>query len=152
MANRLKHSGHLLRLAGLIVAGVAVFLLIRQAIVPKSFGQYGHYRAAALDEIRARPIKFAGRETCETCHTDVAETKNKGAHAGVGCEACHGPNAAHTEDPSGKPAFEPDPAVLCVRCHEANPSKPKNFPQVVSQDHSGGNSCGLCHQPHSPKI
>lgn len=152
MANSLHHSGHLLRLAALLIAAVAAFLLIRQAVVPKTFGQYGHYRAAALDDIRARPIKFSGHETCETCHTDVAEIKNKGPHAGVGCEACHGPSAAHTEDPSGHPAIKPDPLILCVRCHEANPSRPKTFPQVVSQDHAGGNSCAMCHQPHSPKI
>jgi hypothetical protein len=136
----------------LLAVGFGVFLLIRQAIVPRTFGQYGHYRAAALTDIMARPVSFAGHQTCEICHTDVADVKSKGVHAGVACEACHGPSAAHTEDPSGHPAVKPDPAVLCVLCHEANPSKPKSFPQVVSKDHAGDVSCGVCHQPHSPKI
>jgi hypothetical protein len=152
MRNILKESGHLVRMAVLLGMGLVAFLLIRHAIVPKSFGQYGHYRGAVLDEIRARPVSFAGKQTCEMCHTDVADVKNKGVHAGVACEACHGPSAAHTEDPSGHPAVKPDPAVLCVRCHEANPSKPKGFPQVVSKDHAGEVSCATCHQPHSPKI
>lgn len=152
MRPTLKDYSHLLRMVLLLGAGLIFFLIVRHAIVPKSFGQYGHYRAAALDDIRARPVSFAGRQTCEMCHTDIAETKSKGVHAGVGCESCHGPSAAHTEDPTGHPAVKPDPAVLCVRCHEANPSKPKTFPQVVSKDHSNGMSCGECHQPHSPKI
>ena len=65
----------------------------------KSFGQYGHYRGAAIGEIAARPVKFAGHETCETCHTDVLDVKSKGKHAHVNCEACHGPLAKHADDP-----------------------------------------------------
>jgi hypothetical protein len=152
MRNVLKDSGHLIRMALLLGTALVLFLLIRQAVVPESFGQYGHYRGAALDEIRARSVSFAGREVCEACHTDVAETKSKGPHAGIGCEACHGPAAAHTEDPTGHPALKPDPSILCVRCHEAIAAKPKGFPQVVSKDHANGMSCGDCHQPHSPTI
>ena len=48
--------------------------------------------------LRAR-CKFAGHQTCETCHTDIADTKTKGAHAHVNCEACHGALAAHADDP-----------------------------------------------------
>ena len=139
-------------MATLWAVGLVVFLLVRHAIVPKTFGQYGHYRGAALAEIMARPVSFAGKQTCEICHTDVAAVKNKGRHAGVSCEACHGPSAAHTEDPSGHAAMKPDPAILCVSCHEANPSKPHWFPQVVSKKHAGDVSCAVCHQPHTPKI
>ncbi|MGA7237584.1 MAG: multiheme c-type cytochrome [Bryobacteraceae bacterium] len=147
-----KESGHLARMVALLGMGLAAFLLVRAAIVPKSFGQYGHYRGAALAEIMARPGSFAGKATCEACHADIAETKNKGKHAGVSCEACHGPSAAHAENPGGSAAVKPDPAALCVRCHEANPSKPKWFPQVSSKEHAAGVSCGVCHQPHSPAI
>lgn len=147
-----KDFEHLVRMAGVLAAGTVLFLLVRHAIVPKSFGQYGHYRAAALEEIRSRPISFAGRETCEACHDEVAKTKHAGKHAGVGCEACHGPSFKHTEDPSGVPAMKPDPRTLCVRCHEAGPAKPKTFPQIVSKEHAGDTSCIECHQPHSPKI
>ena len=142
----------MVRMALLLAAGLVLFLLIRHAIVPRSFGQYGHYRAASLDDIRAKPVAFAGREACGDCHDDVVKLKNQGKHSGVGCEACHGPTAAHTQDPTGTPAFEPDPATLCVRCHEADPAKPKTFPQVVSKDHAGGTSCAECHKPHSPQI
>ena len=43
-------------------------------------------------------------------------------------------------------------AVLCVRCHQANIAKPKQFPQVVAAEHSGGAACDMCHQPHSPAL
>jgi hypothetical protein len=151
MRNFLKESEHLVRMALTLAAGMLIFLAIRHAVVPVSFGRYGHYRAAALDEISARPLSFAGKAVCETCHDDVAKVKSEGKHAGVACEACHGATAAHTDDPMANHAVKPNPATLCVRCHEADPAKPKNFPQVVSNDHAGGVSCGECHKPHSPE-
>ena len=147
-----RDAGHLFRLLGVFVAGVLLFLVIRAFLVPKSFGEYGHYRGAALAEIAARPINFAGHEACETCHADVLDKKKGGKHAHVNCEACHGPLAKHADDPGSVTPAKLDTAVLCVRCHEANAAKPKSFPQVVSADHSNGLPCGTCHQPHSPAI
>jgi hypothetical protein len=151
MRKILKDSGHLVRLALAFALGIAIFFLIRRAIVPASFGQYGHYRGAVLDEIRAKPVKYAGRELCEACHEPVATAKNLGKHAQVGCEACHGALAAHTEDPSGVKPVMPNVATLCVRCHEADSAKPRNFPQVNSKEHAGEASCTVCHDPHHPK-
>jgi hypothetical protein len=70
----------------------------------------------------------------------------------VACEACHGPLARHAADPLSLKPARPDPIALCGRCHEADPAKPKNFPQVATKDHSGGEACGSCHQPHRPKV
>ena len=148
----MKDVGHLLRVALLMVAFVVVFLVVRRAVEPAGFGKYGHYRAGALNDVRSRPIAFAGHATCEGCHPDVFEVKSKSKHSGVACEACHGPQAKHAEDPGSIKPPLPDTAVLCVRCHEANSAKPKSFPQVNSVEHSGGQPCGTCHQPHSPRI
>ena len=63
-----KDAGHLFRFAFLFVVAFVVFLLVRHFVVPKSFGEYGHYRGAAIGEIAARPLHYAGHETCETCH------------------------------------------------------------------------------------
>ena len=152
MKNLLKESEHLVRLVLLAVVLVAGFLVFRKAVVPTGFGRYGHYRAPALDDIATRPISFAGHEACETCHDDQAKTKTQGKHAQVSCEACHGPLAAHANDPDANKAVKPNPAALCVRCHEADSDKPKSFPQVVSRDHAPGESCVTCHNPHSPAI
>jgi len=145
----MKDAGHLFRFAGLFVLAFLVFLVVRHYVVPRTFGQYGHYRGAAIDEIASRPVKFAGHETCEACHSDVAEKKNSGKHAHVNCEACHGALAQHADDPSIKPVL-PDTAVLCARCHTASAAKPKGFPQVAPAEHSQGLPCETCHQPHNP--
>jgi len=147
----MKEAAHLIRLAALFVAGFVIFLLIRQAIVPAGFGKYGHFRAGALDDVRARQISFAGRSACEGCHEDKREALNKGKHANVGCEACHGPLARHADDPDKMKPVLPDTKLLCPVCHEANSAKPKAFPQVDTKDHSGGEPCKSCHQPHTPK-
>jgi hypothetical protein len=148
----LKNAGHLLRMAAVFAAGIVLFLIVRSIFVPKTFGQYGHYRGAALAEIAAKPIMFAGHSTCESCHADISEVKSKGVHAHVACESCHGPLGKHADDPSALQPPKMDVGVLCVRCHEANPAKPRPFPQVVSAEHSGGVVCDTCHQPHSPRI
>jgi uncharacterized CHY-type Zn-finger protein len=147
-----KDAGHLFRFAGLFVLAFIVFLVVRGYVVPKSFGQYGHYRGNAIGEIAARPVKFAGHEACETCHTDVLDVKGKGKHAHVNCEACHGPLAKHADDPSSLTPAKLDTAILCARCHTASVAKPKGFPQVDPADHSNGVPCETCHQPHSPAI
>lgn len=147
-----KDAGHLLRFAGLFVIAFLIFLVVRHFIVPPSFGEYGHYRGAAIDEIAARPVKFAGHQTCEGCHSDIADTKNAGKHAHVNCEACHGPLAAHANDPASVTPVLPDTTVLCARCHTASAAKPAGFPQVNPAEHSGGLACKTCHNPHSPAL
>ena len=150
--NFLKDTGHLFRFAGLFVLAFLVFLGVRGFVVPKSFGQYGHYRGAAIDEIAARQMKFAGHQACEECHTDIADTKTHGKHALVNCEACHGPLANHASDPASVIPQKPDSAVLCAKCHTASAAKPKSFPQVKPEEHSGGVPCATCHNPHSPAM
>ena len=147
-----KDAGHLFRLAGVFLAGVLLFLVIRHLLVPRSFGRYGHYRANAIGEIAALPISYAGHQVCEGCHGDVADLKAKGVHKGVACESCHGPQAKHAEDPASVVPEKLDTTMLCPRCHQANKAKPKDFPQVEAADHSGGAPCDTCHQPHSPAM
>jgi hypothetical protein len=144
------HKGHLVRVAGLFLAGVVAFLVLQALLVPKGFGVYGHYRAGALAENRVRPVAFAGRAACVECHSDVPEAMKGGRHAAVHCEACHGPLAAHAGDPTEKKAVRPDSKVLCARCHAANVARPARFPQVEAAEHSGGEACTTCHVAHNP--
>jgi uncharacterized CHY-type Zn-finger protein len=147
-----KETRHLFHFAGLFVLAFLVFLVVRHYVVPKTFGQYGHYRAAAIGEVGAHPVKFAGHETCEGCHTDILDVKSKGKHAHVNCEACHGALADHANDPASVTPVKPDTAVLCARCHTTSAAKPKGFPQVVPAEHSNGLPCQTCHNPHSPAM
>ena len=96
----IRDSSHLLRLVWVFAAALGVFLLVRQAVIPKAFGQYGHYRPGALETIRQRPLTFAGQDTCVVCHDDQAKARAAGKHAHVACEACHGPQAQHADDPA----------------------------------------------------
>ncbi len=147
-----KDAGHLFRLAAVFLAGLLAFLVVRSFLVPRSFGRFGHYRADAIAEIAARPIHYAGHQACESCHSDVLDVKSKGVHKGVACESCHGPLAAHADDPTSVTPAKLDTVVLCPRCHQANIAKPKNFPQVDAAEHSSGAACNTCHQPHSPAM
>jgi hypothetical protein len=150
---RLLHdSRHLIRPAVVLLAGLGLFLVVRSAVVPKGFGQYGHYRPGALQTVRMHPIAYAGQQTCELCHDKQAEVRKAGRHAKVACEACHGPQAKHADDPSATKPQLPVVADLCVRCHEKDAAKPKTFPQVVSGEHSSGMECNTCHTPHNPRI
>lgn len=154
MKQTMRDAGHLIRPLVIFAAGTLLFVAVRQVIIPKDFGLYGHFRPGAMDDNRKHPIRFAGQEVCAGCHDEVVAKRKTGKHAGVACEACHGPQAKHAnaDDPkAAKPAL-PDTAVLCARCHEANVAKPKGFPQVVSKTHSGGSPCNACHQAHAPKI
>jgi len=149
----LKDAEHLLRVAFVFAVVTIVFVLVRAVLIPRSFGEYGHYRGNAITEIAAQPIVFAGHQTCETCHSDVIAVKNEGKHAGVNCEACHGALATHAENPGTVQPPKLDTAVLCVRCHEVNGARPKDFPQIVANKHDAtGLPCETCHQPHSPLI
>ncbi len=147
---KLKDTEHLLRLAAVFAIGILAFIVARTLFVPKSFGQYGHYRGDALQEIASRPIHYAGHKACEDCHTDIVDLKKTGKHAGVNCEACHGPLAKHAEDPAAVTPQLPDTGVLCARCHQAGIARPVTFPQVDAPEHSGGQKCGTCHVPHNP--
>lgn len=152
MGGRWRHSIHLIRPAAVFLAGLLLFLVARAYVVPPSFGQYGHYRGAVLDEIRARPVKYAGQETCAGCHVEETEIKGKGKHATVACEACHGPAAQHAEDPGSVKPSKPDGTAFCAGCHEMDAAKPKWFRQVNTKEHMPGMKCTECHAAHSPAL
>ena len=152
MSRLFRNAGHLIRPALVLLAGLGAFLVLRALVVPKDFGKYGHYRAAALDMIAARPIAYAGHEQCVMCHDAEGKVHSSGKHARVACEACHGPLAQHADDPAAHVPKLPDVANLCRRCHEKDAAKPQGFPQVDTVAHSQGMVCDSCHQPHNPQL
>jgi hypothetical protein len=149
MSRLLGPFNHVLRLAAIFAAGILVFLLVRWWLVPPDFGVYGHYRAGALDDVRARPVAYAGQASCVECHGDVAERRQGGRHARLACETCHGPLAKHAAG-EGETPSRPDGREACVRCHAKTAGKPTAFPQVIVQEHAGSEACTPCHVPHDP--
>jgi len=152
MGRFFENKEHLVRVAALFAVGLAAFLALQAILVPEGFGVYGHYRAGALADNRARPLVYAGRGSCAECHSDAADALKGGKHAGVGCEACHGPLARHAEDASVQKAERPDGRAVCLRCHTANVAKPAGFPQVQTKEHSPEGACLECHPAHSPGL
>lgn len=142
---------HLLRLAAVFAAGVALFLGARWLLVPGDYGRLGAYRASALVQNQLRPIAYAGQVACVECHTDVAELRRSNAHARIGCESCHGPLARHAADPAVA-VERPDPRATCAVCHVPSPAKPPWFKTVVFTEHADPGPCTTCHQAHAPRL
>ena len=139
----------LVRLILLTIGIVVSYLSARYILTPSSFGDFGGYRGNALQEIAIRSPVFVGKEACGECHSDQFEAVLKFEHKTVSCEACHGPGPAHSDDFGVLQGSPSDPA--CMRCHEANPSKPKWYKQITKTDHyEGDGQCAECHTPHHP--
>lgn len=148
----LKDIEHLLRLAALFAAGVLVFGVARAEFVPATFGQLGHYRAKAIEEIRGKPVAYAGQGACAECHVDIVDLRAKARHKSIACESCHGPLAKHAENPADVKPTLPVATPLCTHCHAANTGKPRRYPTVDIKTHAGTESCVTCHKPHDPRI
>ena len=61
-----RDKEHLVRVAALFAAGFVLFVLARALFVPKGFGLYGHYRAGALADNRARTGASRGEASAAT--------------------------------------------------------------------------------------
>jgi len=151
MSGRFQQYDHVIRVASLFVGGFALFLIVRSVLIPPDFGLLGFYRAGALDDARAVPMKYAGQDTCVICHSEIDELRQQARHARLSCEGCHGPAATHAEELEPKPTIA-DARPLCVRCHTASAGKPAFLPVVVPEEHAGDLSCTDCHNPHKPNF
>jgi hypothetical protein len=146
MKNR-RMPPQIVRLVLLTVAIVGSYLIARYFMTPPSFGQYGWYRGAALEEIASHTPVYAGKRACDECHSDVLEKLAKGEHKTLSCEACHGVSQDHAENPDVLPMKLT--GNHCIRCHEESPSRPAWFKQIVVKEHYSG-KCSECHSPHQP--
>jgi len=131
---------------------IAALIAARIILVPDSFGEYGHYRADAVDEIKAQKIHYAGYNACGECHEEILEQKAKSNHRLVSCEVCHGPAAEHVEAPDEFTPTAPRDRGYCPLCHGYDPSRPTGFPQIITTTHNPGKPCMTCHNPHNPLL
>ena len=151
------NSRHLRRVVAVFAAVFAAFLVVRRLYVPPSFGKLGHYRAAAVDELRDHPVRYAGlrgQPACAKCHAAQAKDKAGDGHKGFLCETCHGALAEHAAAPKAVKAGKPSGDAMrgfCGRCHARNASRPTGFPQQDLDEHNPGLACTQCHNPHRPK-
>lgn len=146
-----RDAEHLVRLAAIFVVGGLVFAVARAQMVPDDYGKLGHYRAGAIDDVRAGTPVYAGQAACAECHADIVSARAAARHRNIACEACHGALAKHATGELAKPQ-RPDGRETCVRCHAAKTGKPRQYPTVSIQDHAGEEKCITCHTPHNPKM
>ncbi len=139
------------RLLVVIVLVVIAIVSIRGRFIPDTFGDKGHYRAAAVDSIMALEINYAGHEACFDCHDDIEAIKIESSHKTVNCETCHGPAQEHVEDPGEVNPILPRERKYCALCHDYNPARPTGFPQIDPERHNPGKQCVICHSPHAPE-
>ncbi len=140
----------------IVAAGLAAALLARAALVPKTFGQEGFYRASARDDAKLPPPQYAGHAACAECHADIDGICAKDAHGTVECETCHGPGAKHIAD-NDVPLAIPDAKDDCLTCHRRLDARPGSFPQIDWQQHfqfvgvtNPATACVRCHSGHEP--
>lgn len=116
--------------------------------------------AAAVQGTTEPASGYAGSEACATCHESRLAADNPHARPGfaklsnLGCETCHGPAAAHVDDPEND-ALRPritthsarEQSAICQKCHDGG----NQAFWVGGRHESRGLTCTTCHSIHSSK-
>lgn len=154
----MNDTKHIWRVFLLVIAGIAVFMIGRMLFIPKTFGQFGHYRAGNLSEQEAFPVKHQGPQACGSCHSDELEIWKAAGHKTITCENCHAPYDSHIKDDEKVADMEINrTSTSCLRCHQALSARPGSFPQIDPVEHLSESGlalsdtvCFVCHGPHDP--
>lgn len=140
---QIKRLAVVIAIIGAAVVGVRFFIL------PSSLVDTQSHRRSTVERELAKNIAFSGATVCAACHFDQTGKKNKGFHANVSCETCHGAAQTHARNPADKPAA-PRGREFCALCHAYDPSRPTGFPQINPVVHNPLKPCMTCHNPHDP--
>ncbi|HEX5760610.1 MAG TPA: DmsE family decaheme c-type cytochrome [Thermoanaerobaculia bacterium] len=151
-----------MRLPYLVVPVVAGALLAAASISGAAPPQQEPAEPQPAPAHAATAAAYVGAETCAACHdseaTHLAGTPHGKAAFGrlsdLGCETCHGPGAAHAENPDD-PALHPRvdrlsvaaQSAVCRTCHDGG----QQMFWQGSRHQMRGLSCISCHSVHAPK-
>jgi hypothetical protein len=139
------------RLALAFAIFISLFLVLRHFLVPKTFGVYGHYRAASLIDNAQLEIHYSGQQACFVCHQDIEDKKAQDVHSDIHCETCHGPGEKHVVNSKVEKILKPTGREFCGSCHALNAAKLKSaIFQIDLEKHNIGKNCIECHNPHQP--
>ncbi len=142
---------HIKRLILAFVVFISLFLVARHFLVPDTFGDKGHYRAASLEENAQIEIHYTGQQACFDCHQDIEDLKALDVHSGIHCETCHGPGQKHVIDGNTADILKPAGREFCGRCHALNAAKKETaIFQIDLKMHNVEKNCIECHNPHQP--
>jgi len=141
---------HIARLLLLMAAAAGLGYAAKVFFTAESFYEYGPYRAASVPEIAAQEPVYQTPLYCQACHGERHAQWSANSHKSVSCEVCHGAARGHPQN--GKLPIPSDTVKLCTLCHDAMPGRPRTQPQIEVAQHSAGQQCIACHNPHSPRI
>ncbi|NQT83476.1 hypothetical protein HQ563_10650 [bacterium] len=166
-----KDIRHIIHVAVILLVVIAGFIIARSASVPKSFGQYGHYRGRSIEERMNLPVVFQSIQTCLDCHEEESgevwvgsEYWQEGVHSVNACENCHSKCKEHVERMKANPDLKEFVITkdtsdkLCLTCHgilAARPKVPEPYDHkkhLEEHNMKDGQRCIECHVPHYPAI
>lgn len=145
-------SPQTLRILLLAAVMVGAYAAIRPAMVPETFGEEGHYRAAAVTEEAAREPLHVGNAACVECHEEAGDALGGGMHAELSCEGCHGTMPDHVREPERFAAVLPSEEhsrQACGQCHHDRTGRPESMTLIDIAEHEEPDEpCVACHAPH----
>lgn len=141
---------HISRLLILMAALLALAWVAKWYFTPASFYQYGHYRGNSVRDVAAQEPAYKTPGYCQACHGERHAQWSANSHKTVSCEVCHGAAQGHPQN--GKLPIPADTRKLCTLCHERMAERPRTQPQIDLAEHSSGQQCATCHNPHAPKL
>jgi len=151
---------HIRRLIAILAVLAMLFVAGKMYFPPKSFGVYGHYRAASVEDIAAAHPAYLSSDSYSAAYPKEYEIWSSGIHKVVKCQICHTTvgktlNMASLSGATSLLTSATLPAAgdsrkLCVKCHERIAGRPDYMPQIEVDSHSKGQACTACHNPHSP--
>ncbi len=135
-----------------LALAIIAFIVVRSLLVPASFGQYGWYRGASVEELRNLPINYSGSASCAgtNCHATIYSVWSTDRHKTLNCEDCHGPAEKHVLNPRETLTPANDSRDFCGLCHYQRVARPETFPQIDPEIHGENLRCIYCHDPHKP--
>jgi len=138
---------------------VALVLIIRGFVVPKSFGihergyMYGWYNKNNENYWKDFKVKYRSSEYCKDCHSGNYSSIMQTPHAIIQCENCHDPAIDHPENPQKLEINRS--REQCLRCHSrlSYPTSDRAKIRGIDPDkHNPGIECAACHNPHKPSL
>ena len=141
---------HISRLLLLLAAFFSAALVAKWYFTADSFFEYGHYRGKSVGEVASQEPAYRNSGYCQACHGERHAQWSANNHKTVNCEVCHG--AARDHPAKGRLPIPADARKLCTLCHEKMAERPRIQPQIDLAQHSFGQQCTVCHNPHAPKL
>jgi hypothetical protein len=156
----------------LLLIVISGLFFLKSSLTPPSFGEFGSYRGASVQEIMAKKTVHLGVENCKSCHKKQWKRWRKKAHKVVVCETCHGAGGRHgikqiepRPDPLRTKAYlRRNAGELCLSCHLASPGTTGKITTVRVEKHLAqfkilpgtkkydkSKQCVNCHKGHKPK-